>query len=254
MSRKQSATKVNTFADCPPSDAERTAIGRAAGHVQSREPRVRVRCSQSKAGAIEELGPDHNDHAGWLARLQDVFGTRGTDFAIMQLNRLMSISKTTEGTVDSTTLNALLAFIEGAKPQNEVQAALAVQMAVTSTAAQFILQRATRVDQLAQFDSASNAAVKLLRTFALQAETLAKLQRGGEQIVKVVHVHPGAQAIVGNVVTAVADTPTGGGGSHENFNQPHTKAKLPAPSSIPMSEVWSEDAARQPVPVACDRR
>lgn len=125
-----------------------------------------------------------------------------------------------------------------------------MQMALTSAAAQSVLQRAMRVDQLPQFDSASNAAVKLLRTFTQQAETLAKLQRGGEQIVKVVHVHPGAQAIVGNVVTGAA----GGGGSNENFDQPHAKAKLPAPSAIPMQKVWSEDAEGEPMPVAVCQR
>ena len=70
-------------------------------------------------------------------------------------------------------------------------------MAMTHAAAQTVRQRALRVDQIPQFESASNAAIKLLRTFAMQAETLAKLQRGGEQVVKVVHVHPGVQAIFG---------------------------------------------------------
>ena len=46
----------------------------------------------------------------------------------------------------------------------------------------------------------------------MQAETLAKLQRGGEQVVKVVHVHPGAQAIVGNVVTGASCGAEGGRG------------------------------------------
>ncbi len=252
MSRKPPATKANTFAECSPGDAEQAAICKATQLVQTRDPRLRVRCSQSKAGSIEELGPDHNDHSGWLARIQDLFGTRGTAFAIMQLNRLMSVSKAIDGKIDVTTLNGLLAFIEGAKPQNEVQAALAVQMALTNSAAQVILQRATRADQLPQFDSASNAAVKLLRTFTLQAETLAKLQRGGEQIVKVVHVHPGAQAIVGNVVQRL---PHGGGGvTHEKIDQPHAKAELPAPRAIPVPQMWSEDAAREQLPVAVCRR
>jgi hypothetical protein len=62
---------------------------------------------------------------------------------------------------------------------------------------------------------------KLLRTFTMQAETLAKLQRGGEQVVKVVHVHPGAQAIVGNITTGANGA--GGGATHEKSNQPHAK-------------------------------
>jgi hypothetical protein len=48
--------------------------------------------------------------------------------------------------------------------------------------------------------------MKLLRTYTAKVEVLAKLRRGGEQTVRVEHVdvHPGGQAIVGNV------TPGGG--------------------------------------------
>jgi hypothetical protein len=44
-------------------------------------------------------------------------------------------------------------------------------------------------------------ATKMMRTYITQVEALNKLRRGGEQTVRVehVHVHPGGQAIVGNV-------------------------------------------------------
>ncbi len=248
MSRKQRATKVTALSDSPPSAAEVAAISEASEHVRTRRPRLVAVCEQSSAGRIETLGPKHNDREGWLARLQDVFGTRGTEFAVAQLNRLIGVSRNSDGKIDHVTLNGLLAMIEGAEPRNEVEAALAVQMALTHAVAQHVLLRASRADQLPQFDSASNAAVKLLRTFAMQVETLAKLQRGGEQVVKVVHVHSGGQAIVGNVVQGKGGA--GGGGNHEIGNQPHAKAELPAPSIVPMPEVWSQDAERQPMPVA----
>jgi hypothetical protein len=49
----------------------------------------------------------------------------------------------------------------------------------------------------------------------MQVEALAKLKRGGEQTVRVehVHVHPGAQAIVGTLQH-------GGGGALENSGRP----------------------------------
>jgi hypothetical protein len=101
-----------------------------------------------------------------------------------------------------------------------------------------------------QFDSASNSAVKLLRAFAVQAEVLAKLQRGGEQVVKVVHVHPGAQAIVGSVMTANDGLLGGGGGADEEWNQPHAKAKLPASQFERLPEMLRQDTERQPLPLA----
>ena len=75
--------------------------------------------------------------------------------------------------------------------------------------------------------------------------------RCGEQVVRVVHVHPGAQAIVGNVTTgANGATHTGGGVPDENSNQPYAKVGLPAPGAQPLPEVWRADAVRAAVPIA----
>lgn len=226
------------------------AIERARTRVQARSPRLRVECRQNQKGALELVGGFHSDQAGWLTRLQDLFASRGTDFAMSQLNRLIAACRNSEGKIDNSKLNGLIAFVEGAAPQNEVQAALAVQMALTHNAAQTMLERTLRADQIPQFDCANNSAVKLLRTFIMQAETLAKLQRGGEQVVKVVHVHPGAQAIVANVVSTGTGNSKGGGGSDEKWNQPHAKAEMPAERVERMPEVWCEDTERKTLPFA----
>jgi hypothetical protein len=133
--------------------------------------------------------------------------------------------------------------------------ALAVQMAITHFATVAIMRRALRVDQIPQFDSAGNMAVKLARTFALQAETLAKLQRGGEQVVKVVHVHPGAQAIVGNVNGARSGAALPRGGvNDENSNRPHAKPLEPAGSTPSSTTLRSQDEERLSMPLARRRR
>ena len=238
MSRKRLAKKTADEERSPPGDAESAAIAEASDLVRARKPRLEAVCRQSSAGCIETLGPTHNDHAGWLARLQDAFGTCGTAFAIAQLNRLISASRTADGKIEHVTLNAKLAMIEGAAPENEMQAALAVQMAVVHSVALHVLLRASRVDQIPQFDSACNSAVKLLRTFAMQAETLAKLQRGGEQVVNVVSGQHGPR----------------GGVDNEKGSQPHAKAELPTSSVVPVFEVRSDDAQRQPVPLAVRER
>jgi proteasome lid subunit RPN8/RPN11 len=182
-----------------PSDAERIAIESATHRLRGRSPRLSIAIEQDAEGALCEIGPNHNDRAGWLARLEDAFGTRGTAFALSQLNQLIRACQGSDQQIDRTKLNGMLAVVEGAKPENEIQAMLAIQMAMVHAASLDVLRRAQRVDQIVQVDSAGNLAVKLMRTFAMQAETLAKLQRGGEQVVKVVHVHPGGQAIVGDV-------------------------------------------------------
>lgn len=131
-------------------------------------------------------------------------------------------------------------------------------MAIIHFAILGVTRRALRVDQIPQFDSAGNMAVKLARTFAIQAEVLAKLQRGGEQVVKVVHVHPGAQAIVGNVVTNAPCNPAGGGGDDEKWNQPHAPEQSTSPARCIEAQcdatMPSQDTPGECVPVPSGQR
>ena len=231
-----------------PDDAQSKAIASARTRVAARSPRFKINLTLDAKGGIANIGADHSDHDGWLLRLQDAFGTCSDCFPLSQLNLIVSVSKDSAGTYDTTKVNALIAAVEGAKPENELQAMLAVQMAITHEIAAQALRRMVRVDQIPQYDSAGSMAVKLLRTFTAQAECLSKLQRGGEQVVRVVHVHPGAQAIVGNVVNGAAGA--GGGATDDNSNQPHAKAQLPAPSARPMPEVWRSHPERSALPIA----
>lgn len=82
-------------------------------------------------------------------------------------------------------------------------------------------------------------------------EALAKLQRGGEQVVKVVHVHPGAQAVVGNVIAGDGQSPAGreGGGTLESSNQPHAKGLPAAAAPAEMLPVRRSDPEREPMPI-----
>ena len=86
-------------------------------------------------------------------------------------------------------------------PKDEIEAMLASQMAVTHALAMGFLGRAKRAELVPQLDTFGSLAVKLLRAYTAQVEALAKLRRNGEQTVRVehVHVHPGGQAVVGNV-------------------------------------------------------
>lgn len=65
----------------------------------------------------------------------------------------MTIYRETDGKIDNVKLNGMLAMIEGAKPRNEIEAALVSQMAQVNAAAQVMLARAMRVDQIPQLDT-----------------------------------------------------------------------------------------------------
>ena len=93
-------------------------------------------------------------------------------------------------------------MIEAAAPKDEIEGALAVQMACTHTAAMAVLAKLDSgfgtERRIAAFGS---AAARLLRAYATQAEVLRRLRHGGQQVVRVEHVHvnDGGQAVIGNV-------------------------------------------------------
>jgi hypothetical protein len=107
-------------------------------------------------------------------------------------------------------VNSALAMIEAAAPKDEIEAALAIQMACTHTAAMQVLAKfeggygnERRVAAL------GSAAARLFRAYATQVEVLRRLRQGGRQYMRVEHVHinDGGQAIIGNVRPAKSVRP-----------------------------------------------
>jgi hypothetical protein len=106
------------------------------------------------------------------------------------------------GGISEIAVNAALSMIEGAKPKDEVEAALIIQMACTHTAAMAVLSRiggAHGGDRHVAMMAAATS--KILRAFAVQVETLRRLRGGGSQYMRIEHIHiePEAQAVIGNV-------------------------------------------------------
>jgi hypothetical protein len=91
------------------------------------------------------------------------------------------------------------------------------RLAATHSLAMDMLGRARRAQTVEQLQAHGALATKLLRTFTSQTEAPAKIKRGGEQTVRVEHVHvyPGGQAIVGVMSTRKGE----GGGVDEKENQ-----------------------------------
>jgi hypothetical protein len=106
------------------------------------------------------------------------------------------------GGISETAVNAAIAFVEGAKPRDEIEAALVIQMACAHSAAMAVLRRlggAHGGDRCVV--AMATAASRLLRAYAVQVETLRRLRNGAFQVVRVEHIHvnEGGQAIVGAV-------------------------------------------------------
>ena len=99
-------------------------------------------------------------------------------------------------------MNAALAMIAGARPKDEIEGALVVQMSCTHAAAIAILGKldsgfgAER--RIATYASAASCS---LTVYVMQVEVFRRLRNGGQQFVRVEHVHvnDGGQAVIGNV-------------------------------------------------------
>jgi hypothetical protein len=246
-SRKRNSPRgpLGTFnALSAPDPREASAIAEAVNRLVEKTPAVSIANPDS-----DEQGPihPHSDIEGWRARLCQAFGTGSFDFARCGLAEFLLLYE--KPLMARAHTNAALAVLDGLKPANEIEAMLATQMYSTYALALEFMGRTTRAQQIPQFESTGNMAVKLMRTFTAQVEALAKLRRGGEQTVRVEHVHvyEGGQAVVGNV-THHANR--GGGRRNGNGEQPYAPDDPRALAFAPGSPVWGEDPQRDAVPVA----
>jgi hypothetical protein len=238
---------LNETCDCCWSATSRTsqdeqeAIKRARESKSKRRPAIRFGLHQKGKNRVTSASL-HSDQAGWRDRLHNAFGTRSQDFLDAELQRILPMFRGKDGKIDTGAVEAVLAVLDGSEPQNEIEAMLVIQMATTHALAMKLSRRLATVDTIEQNDSASITLTRLQRTFTTQVEALANLRRGGKQKMTVehVHVHPGGQAIVGNVTT--------GGRGEEGANGRQTHAIEGSRLAID-SAVWRQDEERPSLPI-----
>lgn len=107
-------------------------------------------------------------------------------------------------TAPSITLSAALALIETLEPENEVQGAVAVQIACIDAASGNMLTRLGRTIGPSSTTERTNDIAKLERAFTSLLTTYQRLKYGNRQVIRIekVVVEAGAQAVVGQVVAA----------------------------------------------------
>lgn len=227
-----------------PFEKEKLRMAEARGRWIDRTPPVQVRFPDDGSRAIRA---PHNDDSGHTMRMGDTFGTRSQEFLAIQLTEL-SAAVRTRGHKEATEqqLNAGIAFVAAVAPQDELEAALAVQMAGCHWLATDLTGRAMGADNLAHAQAFGNLAVKMQRTFTAQIEALARMRGKGQQTVRVEHVtvEAGAQAIVGDVHHHTL----GRGGDHQqNKGQRHGTSEPAERAALP-----SPDPQGNGVPITCD--
>jgi len=152
-------------------------------------PRVRVKLARINANHSKAYPPDGETRA-WWDRLKRALGTSSSAFVNSSLAQLQAAARLPWSGVSETALNAALAMVEAAAPKDEIEAALAVQMACTHTATMAVLARLGGGDGSERRVAAlGSAAARLTRAFATQVEVLRRLRHGGQQFMRVEHVH-----------------------------------------------------------------
>ena len=166
---------------------------------------MRVRLLRPDAYDEQTCPPASEQDTGeWETRLNAALGTLSPDFVRSALLQMQAAARSPYGTISELAINAALAMVEAAAPRDEVEAALAIQMACTHTAAMAVLANIDRLGTERRIAAFASAASRLLRAYAMQMEVLRRLRHGGHQFVRVEHIHvsDGGQAIIGNVKKA----------------------------------------------------
>jgi hypothetical protein len=188
-------------AEYQPTTRERAALSKHIDRLDAAPPVPRLQVLNGK------ISMNHPDSIVARGLLMEALGTTDGGFCGGLIQQLV-YSSSQDNQINQSQFDFMLAAVKGIKPNDQLEAMLAVQMAVVH---QRILQSAElldRVDTRQQQDSAVNAFNKLARTFAAQLEALKRYRTGGEQKVTVQHVSvsEGGQAIVGNVTQGATET------------------------------------------------
>lgn len=138
-------------------------------------------------------------------KLMDAFGAADIETVNARASDLIKYLDSV-GACHEGKYNAALAFVESMAPQDQAQAQLLVQAYITHDAAIRALAQVGGAEWVPTIQTFGNLANKLLNTYTKQMETLMRMQRGNEQVIKHVYIdnrfdNRGGQAIfaAGNV-------------------------------------------------------
>lgn len=223
-----------------PTKAEAGLLDDACARDGLRPTRLRIARQEREVGAPVQVLPDHDDIERHMIALCDLFASTSGEFTSDSIAKIAN-AVSPGGAIDNTKLNAGMALVAAVAPQNELEAALAVQMAATHSMSLEMLRRASTASHVDGLREYGNLATKLQRTFTAQIKTLADWRRGGVQEVRHVHVYEGGQAVVAETVLVGGQTEKGANNAYEQH--PHGP-RGPA--------LLGQDPTRDGVPVPCD--
>lgn len=177
------------------SKEQQTELAEIAVQQRKQHQPVKVTLTRKPEGGMS-IGIAGKCEAHGLLKLQRTFAAVSMDPVNARANELLKYLGSV-GADNTDRYNAALSFIESMEPQNQAEALLLVQMYVTHDAAIRALSQLGSAEWVPTAQTFGNLATKLLRTSQGQMETLAKMRRGGEQVVRHIHVdNRGGQAVI----------------------------------------------------------
>lgn len=229
-----------------PTAEEAEAMAGAMTRYKEMPVRPEMTISFSDEGATAALGPIHSDGNGHAAMLHEAVGSSSNGWLNGMMIDLLKVAKERGASeVTGEQASAALAFMAAIQPQNEVEGALGVQMYAAHRLAIEMASRCRHTTDRKATMEYGNLATKMMRTVTAQVDALGKMRRGGEQVVRHVHVYEGGQAIV-------ADQFNHYGGENGNAGgQPYAPFEGHAPSRV--APLLGQDAAGNGMPVAGDQ-
>lgn len=188
-----------------PTEQEKRAMATARESFHSRPARPICSLTVDEHKRAARLDAGHNDLNGFECHLRDSLGSRSPGFTAHLMNRICNaMTPLGGGMLSEDSVNAAVAIVAAIAPRDEVEAVLGAQIAATNDLSLELIAHAKGSKNVDVTASYIAQATKLQRTMCVQLETLSKMRRGGEQIVRHIHVdNRGGQAVIAeNVHTA----------------------------------------------------
>lgn len=181
-----------------PTDREKHAIALARETFAKRPSRPTCSWSADEGTNSVKFGSDHDDEQGFAYHLAEALGACSPGFRKHMIKSIGNFMRPLGGGLPSEdAVNAAIAIIAGVEPQNELESIIGLQLAATNELSLELLAAAKRSTTVEVIGAYIAQATKLQRTMCTQLETLAKMRRGGEQVIRHVHVdNRGGQAVI----------------------------------------------------------
>jgi hypothetical protein len=131
--------------------------------------------------------------------------------ALMLTKLVSALRPGAHDVLDEVTVNAAIALIASVQPQSELEALIAVQIAATAFASLKFLQHSQHHLDETFIGVYGGYATRLLRLQLELIQALDRHRRGNKQTVEVrhVHIHSGAQGVVGIINSGKDDSRVG---------------------------------------------